>query len=42
MPHNINFIYSAIKHKKIKIIAVCETDEAKFQAERLIVEMMEI
>ena len=42
MPHNINFIYSAIKHKKIKMNAVCETDEAKFQAERLIVEMMEI
>jgi len=42
MPHNINFIYSAIKHKKIKMIAVCETDEAKFQAERLIVETMEI
>jgi hypothetical protein len=39
MPHNINFIYSAIKHKKIKMHAVCETDEAKFQAERLIVEM---
>ena len=42
MPHNINFIYSAIKHKKIKMHAVCETDEAKFQAERLIVEIMEI
>lgn len=42
MPHNINFIYSAIKHKKIKMIAVCETDEAKFQAERLIVETTEI
>lgn len=42
MPHNINFIYSAIKHKKIKMYAVCETDEAKFQADRLIVEMMEI
>lgn len=39
MPHNINFIYSAIKHKKIKMFAVCETDEAKFQADRLIVEM---
>lgn len=42
MPHNINFIYSAIKHKKIKMHAVCETDEAKFQAERLIVETAEI
>lgn len=42
MPHNINFIYSAIKHKKIKMIAVCETDESKFQADRLIVETMEI
>lgn len=42
MPHNINFIYSSIKHKKIKMYAVCETDEAKFQADRLIVEMMEI
>jgi hypothetical protein len=39
MPHNINFIYSAIKHKKVNMYAVCETDEAKFQAERLIVEM---
>lgn len=42
MPNNISFIYSAVKHKKIKINSVCETDEAKFQAERLIVEMMEI
>jgi len=42
MPNNIYFIYSQIKHKKIKMIAVCETEEAKFQAEKMIIETMEI
>lgn len=39
---NLYFIYSEIKHKKVKIITVCKTDEAKFQAEKMIIETMEI
>lgn len=34
-PLNINFIYSAIKHRNIKMIAMCETEECLFQASRL-------
>lgn len=41
MPHNINFIYSSIKHKKVNLFSVFESEEARFQASRLIVNNVE-
>lgn len=35
MPENINFIYSEIKHKNISMVAVCDSEEGIFQADKL-------